>query len=457
MMQLNQLLQSAQVQGVGIHFGQPCQVTIKPGEDGIRFIRTDVEGAPSIKASAQYVIETERRTTLSDGIIEINTPEHLLSALSAHGLWHVDIELDAMELPILDGSAKPWVDAIRQAGIQAHGEIEPIRLPHTIKVSDDQGAWAMAVPSDRQAFKTKLTHEPEVYGPATAQWFSDPDTYEARVGQARTFTSASNLLPMLHRGLLQGAQKEAGVVIVDQILEDSDWDVLNDAFQSEDDHPKALGPHPKTPLRLPNEPAAHKILDLVGDMALMGRPILAEIITFKPGHSINTKLALKIMETAEAFANIPVHNPNEKPLMDVVQIQKVLPHRPPFLLVDKIIEQSESHIVGVKAVTMNEPFFVGHFPSAPVMPGVLQLEAMAQVGGILALASVPDPENYLTYFLKMDNVKFKNKVSPGDTLVFSLHLEGPIRRGIVVMKGKAYVGNKLACEGVFTALITKDK
>ena len=457
MMQLRQLLNPIEINGVGIHFGQRCQVKITPGEQGIRFIRKDLDGAPSLTAHAKWVVETERRTTLSDGQVEVNTPEHLLSALAASGLWHVDIELNALEVPIFDGSAKPWLDAIEAAGTEVIGNMPAIRLPHAIKVTDGMGAWATAVPSDSPSFKTKLTHTPDIYGPASAMWKGDPTTYGDRVGQARTFTSASHLLPLLNKGLLKGAQKEAGVVIVDQELDSSEWTQLNEAFGAENDQPVALGAHPKTPLRLPNEPAAHKILDLVGDMALLGQPVFAEITTFKPGHSINTKLALKIMETSEAFANIPVHNPNEKPLMDVVQIQQVLPHRPPFLLVDKIIEQSETHIVGVKAVTMNEPFFEGHFPGAPVMPGVLQLEAMAQVGGILALASVPDPENYLTYFLKMDDVKFKNKVSPGDTLIFDLHLEGPIRRGIVVMKGKAYVGNKLACEGVFTALITKDK
>lgn len=457
----NQLQKPLTLRGHGIHSGLPCRVNISPGEVGSGYVfqRLDLEGQPDFCPSAKNVVATDRRTSLSNGTVTIDTAEHLLAALMTSGVLDAHVAMDAAEVPILDGSAKPWIDAIEEAGLQAMGDMPMLRLPHAIRVEDEAtGAWAEAIPSQQPMVQCTLSDDLSCVGPLHAKWqWSSQASFNSSIGQARTFTMSSQLVQLAERGLLQGADKDAGVVIIDKALNANSWKQLNDLFHVTCEHSESVGAHPLTPLRMANEPAAHKLLDMIGDLALVGQPVSADIRTFRPGHHINTKLAIKIMDTVKAFKNIPIYDMTETPLMDVIAIQKVIPHRPPFLLVDKIIKQSAEDIVGIKAVTMNEPFFRGHFPGSPVMPGVLQLEAIAQVGGILALATVPDPENYLTYFLKMDRVKFRNKVVPGDTLVCHLVLEGPVRRGIVVMHGKAYVGNKVACEGVFTAMITKDK
>ncbi|MGY8964767.1 MAG: bifunctional UDP-3-O-[3-hydroxymyristoyl] N-acetylglucosamine deacetylase/3-hydroxyacyl-ACP dehydratase [Flavobacteriales bacterium] len=457
----NQLQKPLTLSGHGIHSGQPCKLTISPGEVGSGYVfqRLDLEGQPDFSPSAKDVIATDRRTSLSNGTFTIDTTEHLLAALITSGILDAHVAMDASEVPILDGSAKPWIEAIEDAGLQAMGDMPMLKLPHAIRVEDETtGAWAEAVPSRQPSVQCTLSDNLACVGPLHAQWkWSSDASFISSIGQARTFTMSSQLIKLAERGLLQGANKDAGVVIIDKALNASSWSQLNDLFHVTCEHSEALGAHPLTPLRMDNEPSAHKLLDMIGDLALVGQPVSADIRTFRPGHHINTKLALKIMDTVKAFKNIPIYDITEAPLMDVTAIQNIIPHRPPFLLIDRIIKQSALEIVGIKAVTINESFFQGHFPGTPVMPGVLQLEAMAQVGGILALSTVPDPENYLTYFLKMDKVKFRNKVTPGDTLIFHLVFEGPVRRGIVVMHGKAYVGNKIACEGIFTAMITKDK
>jgi UDP-3-O-[3-hydroxymyristoyl] N-acetylglucosamine deacetylase/3-hydroxyacyl-[acyl-carrier-protein] dehydratase len=403
------------------------------------------------------VSETDRCTTLSDGPVAVHTAEHLLSALFGLGILDAEIHCTAPELPILDGSAQPWVDLVTKAGRHPVGPLRGYVLRSAVRVEDPEtGAWAEATPSLLPHYRVTLSHEAEAVGPASFE-FSHSDDYAHRVAPARTFTLVSHLLPMIHRGLLQGAQEGSGIVVIDRDLSEDDWSALEQFIKQPLERGNALGALPLTPFRMAAEPAAHKMLDVLGDLALIGRPVAANIRIFKPGHRINTLLAQCIMEQLDSANPVPFFDPNEVPLMDATKIMSILPHRPPFMLVDKIHSMSESEVWGSKAVTMNEPYFLGHFPGAPVMPGVLQLEAMAQVGGILALSTVPDPENYLTYFLKMDEVKFKNKVGPGDTLYFHLTLTQPIRRGIVVMRGAAYVGQKLVSEGLFTALITKDK
>ncbi len=453
------LLQPFQLTGQGIHTGDSCTVTVHPAPTGHGYVfhRMDCPEATPLRVSPSCVTDTDRRTTLSNGETTVHTAEHLLSALYAAGIYHARIELTASEIPILDGSALPWWEAIHQAGCSPSPQLEHgITLQAPIRVEDPEtGAWAEAYPADLPSFEVTLSHEAEAVGPVNAHFRSGQD-YGANIAPARTFTIATHITPLIHRGLLKGARPGSGVLVVDAPLTESDWLALNDFVGETLVRRDDVGPIPLTPFRLPNEPASHKLLDLIGDIALLGQPIRAHIRTFKPGHKTNTLLAQKIMEDAST-KGIPTYHPDQTPLMDVTKIMSILPHRPPFLLVDKILEMSENEIVGMKAVTMNEPFFTGHFPGAPVMPGVLQLEAMAQVGGILALSTVPDPENYLTYFLKMDQVKFKNKVGPGDTLVFHLQFTEPIRRGIVQMRGQAWVGSKLASEGHFTALITKDK
>lgn len=432
---------------------------MKPGapNSGYILIRSDLPDSPSFTLRPELVTETDRCTTLSDGEVSVHTAEHLLSALFGLGILDAEIHCSAPELPILDGSAQPWVEAIEAAGRRPVGQMHGFRLREAVRVEDPEtGSWAEATPAAIPSYHVALSHEAQAIGPCTAHFTYGGD-YATAIAPARTFTLVSHLLPMIHRGLLQGAEEGSGIVVLDRELSDADWTALEQFIQQPLERSTQLGALPLTPFRMTAEPSAHKMLDVLGDLALIGRPVAAEVRIFKPGHRINTLLAQRIMEQLETPNPVPFFDPNAAPLMDATKIMSILPHRPPFMLVDRIHSMSEDEVWGSKAVTMNEPFFPGHFPGAPVMPGVLQLEAMAQVGGILALSTVPDPENYLTYFLKMDEVKFKSKVGPGDTLYFHLKLTQPIRRGIVVMRGEAYVGQKLVTEGLFTAMITKDK
>ena len=454
------LLKPFELSGKGIHTGVETKVRVYPGEpnQGYTFHRIDQENSEILKVNPYCVTDTQRRTTLSQNTTTVHTAEHLLAALYGLSIYDARIELDNSEIPILDGSSLPWVKAIKSAGVAPAKNLAfGLRLKNKIRVEDKlTGAWAEAIPSDRIEFHVELSHKEEAIGLTKAQ-FSFSDDFESKVAYARTFTLSTHLTPLINKGLLKGADPGAGVIVIDEVPSQEEWEALEKFIGLPLKRREDIGELPLTPYRSNNEPATHKLLDLIGDISLIGQPVLAEIRTFKPGHKINTLLAKKIMEEAIKTKKIPSYSPDSEIIMDVSKIMSIIPHRPPFLLVDKIIELSETDIVGVKAVTMNEPFFQGHFPGSPVMPGVLQLEAMAQVGGILALSTVDDPENYLTYFLKMDEVKFKAKVNPGDTLIFHLELTAPIRRGIVQMKGKAFVGNQLVSEGFFTALITKEK
>ena len=454
------LLKPFELSGKGIHTGVETKVRVYPGEpnQGYTIHRIDQENSEILKVNPYCVTDTQRRTTLSQNSTIVHTAEHLLAALYGLSIYDARIELDNSEIPILDGSSLPWVKAIKSAGVAPAKNLAfGLRLKNKIRVEDElTGAWAEAIPSDRIEFHVELSHKEEAIGSTKAQ-FSFSDDFESKVAYARTFTLSTHLTPLIDKGLLKGAYPGAGVIVIDEVPSQKEWKALEKFIGLPLKRREDTGELPLTPYRSNNEPATHKLLDLIGDISLIGQPVLAEIRTFKPGHKINTLLAKKIMEEAIKTKKIPSYSPDSEIIMDVSKIMSIIPHRPPFLLVDKIIELSETDIVGVKAVTMNEPFFQGHFPGSPVMPGVLQLEAMAQVGGILALSTVDDPENYLTYFLKMDEVKFKAKVNPGDTLIFHLELTAPIRRGIVQMKGKAFVGKQLVSEGFFTALITKEK
>ena len=454
------LITPFELSGKGIHTGVETTVKVYPGEpnQGYTIRRIDIKNSEILRVNPHCVTDTQRRTTLSYDKTTVHTAEHLLAALYGLSIYDARIELDNSEIPILDGSSLPWVEAIKSAGIAPAKHIAfGLRLKNKIRVEDElTGAWAEAIPSERIEFNVELSHDEQAIGSVKAN-FSVGDDFESKVAYARTFTLSTHLTPLIKKGLLKGADPGAGVIVLDEVPSQEDWKNLEEFIGLPLKRREDVGVLPLTPYRSNNEPATHKLLDLIGDISLIGQPVLAEIRTFKPGHKINTLLAKKIMEEAIKSKKIPIYSPDSEIIMDVRKIMSIIPHRPPFLLVDKIIELSEMDIVGVKAVTMNEPFFQGHFPGSPVMPGVLQLEAMAQVGGILALSTVNDPENYLTYFLKMDEVKFKAKVSPGDTLIFHLELTAPIRRGIVQMKGKAFVGNQLVSEGFFTALITKEK
>lgn len=446
-------------QGNALHTGEVVKVKLIPGAEntGIIFVREDLECA-EIPALAKYVNRTDRQTILQKGEASVGTVEHLMASLYALGIDNLRIKLNGSEIPILDGSAAPLVDLILEAGIKEQSiEKNFYVLEETFTFKDEDGSEIMALPSDEFEVSALIDYGSSVLGPQHAH-LDKMVNFRDDIASARTFSFLRELEPLLDAGLIKGGDLNNAIVYVDQDIAPSTLDKLKTAFGRDDVEVTQRGTLNNINLRFSNEAARHKLLDVVGDLALLGRPLKARIIATKPGHGVNAEftkaLAAKIRKE-ESRPRPPKYDPNAVPVKNVEEIMGLIPHRSPFLLVDKIIELTEDRVVGVKAVTMNEPFFVGHFPGSPVMPGVLQIEAMAQCGGILALSSVPDPENYLTFFMKLDNVKFKAKVVPGDTLIFDLSLITPIRRGIVHMRGRAFVGNTLVSEAELMAQITK--
>ncbi|MDG1534927.1 MAG: bifunctional UDP-3-O-[3-hydroxymyristoyl] N-acetylglucosamine deacetylase/3-hydroxyacyl-ACP dehydratase [Schleiferiaceae bacterium] len=446
-------------QGNALHTGEVVKVKLIPSAEntGIVFVREDLECA-EIPALVKYVNRTDRQTILQKGEASVGTVEHLMASLYALGIDNLRIELNGSEVPILDGSAAPLVDLILEAGIEEQSiEKNFYVLEETFTFKDEDGSEIMALPSDEFEVSALIDYGSSVLGPQHAH-LDKMVNFRDDIASARTFSFLRELEPLLDAGLIKGGDLNNAIVYVDQDIAPSTLDKLKTAFGRDDVQVTQRGTLNNINLRFSNEAARHKLLDVVGDLALLGRPLKARIIATKPGHGVNAEftkaLAAKIRKE-ESRPRPPKYDPNAVPVKNVEEIMGLIPHRSPFLLVDKIIELTEDRVVGVKAVTMNEPFFVGHFPGSPVMPGVLQIEAMAQCGGILALSSVPDPENYLTFFMKLDNVKFKAKVVPGDTLIFDLSLITPIRRGIVHMRGRAFVGNTLVSEAELMAQITK--
>ena len=455
--------QPISVEGVGLHTGASVTLTFNPAPEnhGFAFKRTDLENSPVIAASAKNVISTDRGTTIGKGDAVINTVEHVLAALVGMGIDNCLIEIDGPETPIMDGSAKFFVEAIEKAGIEEQStEREYFEVKEPIRFEiPEEGIEIMVLPADKYEVTVMVDYGTKVLGSQNAS-LENVNDFKDNISNARTFSFLHELEFLLEHGLIKGGDLNNAIVYVDKEISAEAMEKLKVAFKKENVAVKANGILDNLDLHYPNEAARHKLLDVVGDLALAGKPIKGRIIATKPGHKGNTEFAklleAKIKEEAKK-PNVPYYDPNKEPIHDVIGVMGLLPHRPPFLLVDKIIELSDEHVVGVKSVTMNEPFFVGHFPGAPVMPGVLQVEAMAQVGGILALSTVPDPENYLTYFLKMDNVRFKHKVVPGDTLIFKLTLMEPIRRGLVQMHGETFVGDRLVSEADMMAQIVKEK
>lgn len=452
------------VSGKGLHTGVHVTATFKPAEvnTGYRIKRIDLEGEPTIEALAENVTETTRGTVVSskaDKNVKVSTIEHALAALYTAGIDNCLIEVDAAELPILDGSAIIYCNKIEEVGIQEQEEEkEYYVVKKRIKVFDPEtGSSLIVLPDDELSMDVMI----EFNSPVLSNQFASLEhvsAFKSEIAASRTFVFVREILPLLQMNLIKGGDLDNAIVIHDKEMPKEYLDRLADLMNVPRKQVSELGYLNNKPLVYKNEPARHKLLDLLGDLSLIGRPLKGRIVATKPGHTINTTLAKKIRKELR-YQNVqaPSYDPNKEPIFGINDIRRMLPHRYPMQLVDKVIEMGKNHIVGVKNITSNEPFFQGHFPEEPVMPGVLQVEAMAQVGGLLVLSQVEDPERYSTYFMKIDNVKFRQKVVPGDTLIFHLSFITPIRRGCAVMKGYAFVGEKIVSEAEFMAQIVKNK
>ncbi|MGX1930312.1 bifunctional UDP-3-O-[3-hydroxymyristoyl] N-acetylglucosamine deacetylase/3-hydroxyacyl-ACP dehydratase [Flagellimonas sp. 2504JD4-2] len=453
---------NATLKGVGLHTGENVTMTFVPAKEnhGFAFKRVDLEGEPIIEADANYVVNTQRGTNLEKNGVKIQTSEHVLAALVGLDIDNVLIELNAPEPPIMDGSSKFFVEALEKAGIvEQEQDRQEYVVKDVISYKDEAtGSEITVIPSETYQITTMVDFGTKVLGTQNASLDKISD-FKTEIADARTFSFLHELEMLLEHGLIKGGDLNNAIVYVDKEISESTMKKLEKAFKKEKLSVKTNGILDNLTLHHPNEAARHKLLDVVGDLALAGTRIRGKVIANKPGHFVNTQFAKKLQKIVkqERRNYVPDVDLAATPVKDVNQIMDMLPHRPPFLLVDRILELSEQHVIGLKNVTMNEPFFVGHFPGAPVMPGVLQIEAMAQTGGILVLSTVPDPENYLTYLLKIDNVRYKHQVVPGDTLIFKLDLLSPIRRGICQMQGRAYANGRLVSEAEIMAQITKVK
>ena len=449
------------VSGKGLHTGMMIEAEFLPAPDnhGYKIQRTDLEGEPVIDSLAEYVAHTERGTVIARGDVSVSTIEHAMAALYAAGIDNVLIRVNGPEIPILDGSAVEFCRKIEEAGIEEQAtEKDYYIVKQKIEVSDPQtGATIVVLPDNDFSVDVMVQFDSPVLNNQFASINAIED-FGKEIAPSRTFVFVREIEPLVKANLIKGGDLENAVVIYDREMGQAELDNLADVMGVPHKEVTELGYIQARPLLWSNEPARHKLLDVMGDLALIGRPLKGKVIATRPGHTINTTFSKKIRkEIKRQEVQAPLYDPNKEPLMDNNRIRELLPHRYPFLLIDKIIERGENYIVGVKNITANEPYFTGHFPQEPVMPGVLQIEAMAQTGGLLVLSGLDEPERYSTYFMKIDNVKFRNKVVPGDTLIFHVSFMTELRRGCAVMKGYAFVGEKVVSECEFMAQIIKNK
>ncbi len=446
--------------GVGLHTGKHVNITFKPApaDTGLVFVRDDVDGDNLINAHIKYISNTDRGTNLDNGLFRIHTSEHVLAAITGLDIDNCFICLDGPEVPIMDGSSKFFINALEQAKIVEQNVLREEFFPSEpiSYLCEDTGSKISILPDDNYRVNTIVDYKTRVLGEQEAS-INHISEFKKEISSARTFSFLHELETLLENGLIKGGDLNNAIVYVDKPLAESNMEILKKAFNKESISVTPNGILDNLDLHFPNEAARHKLLDVIGDLALIGMKIRGKVIAEKPGHSINAKFAKKVSEVIKLDRKntLPKINFENKPLMDSNQIMRVIPHRPPFLLIDEVLELSESHVIGLRRVEKNESWVEGHFPGAPVMPGVLQVEFMAQAGGVLVLNTVPDPENYLTFFMKMDKCKFKNPVIPGDTLICKLELISPIRRGIIHMYGQSFVGDEVKSEGEFMAKIIK--
>lgn len=459
MLKQNTLKEQFSLSGKGLHTGLNLTVTFMPAppDHGYKIQRIDMPGQPIMDAIAENVIDTQRGTVLGKGEMRCSTVEHAMAALYALGLDNVLIQVDGPEFPILDGSAELYVNAIQRVGIlEQDAPKDFYYINKKMEFRDEAtGACITLLPDEDFSITSMISFESSVLSSQFAT-LDNMDKFATEVAAARTFVFVREIEPLLMAGLIKGGDLDNAIVIYEHKTTQENLDKLCQLTGAERHEASELGYLQHKPLVWDNEPARHKLLDIIGDMALIGKPIKGRIIATKPGHTINNKFARMMRkEIRKHEVQAPYYDPNKEPLMDVNRIRQILPHRYPMQLVDKVIEMKEQSIVAIKNVTSNEPFFQGHFPSEPVMPGVLQIEAMAQAGGLLVLSKVDDPEKYSTYFLKIDNVKFRQKVVPGDTLIFKVEMVSPLRHGIGTMQGYAFIGENCVAEATFTAQIAK--
>jgi len=454
------LKDSFTLSGKGLHTGQHIKATFLPAEEnyGYKIQRIDLEGQPIIDCLAENVGDTQRGTVLFKNDIKVSTIEHAMAALYASRIDNCLVQLDGPEMPILDGSALPFIQEIQRVGtVEQNANKDYYIVKHKMEIKGENGEHLILVPDDEFCVNTMIAFNSKVLASqfATMNHYSE---FPTEIASARTFVFVREIEPLLQYGLIKGGDLDNAIVIYEHEVTQERYNELADQMGIPHKDAHHLGYIQNKPLTWPNETARHKLLDIIGDLALVGRPIKGRVIATKPGHSINNKFARLIRHDIRKHeVQCPNYDPNKEPIMDVNRIRQLLPHRYPMQLVDKIIEIDENYIVGVKNVTSNEPFFTGHFPEEPVMPGVLLVEAMAQAGGLLVLNTLEEPERWSSYFVKLDNVKFRRKVVPGDTLIFKVRLLAPVRRGISSMRGLIFVGDNLVAEAEFTAQIVKNR